>query len=55
MSRELLEDFKRYAARDMKDQILGVLEYHLDLNIESTVAGLELAVKLVEEMKYNDK
>jgi len=50
MSRALLEDFKRYAARNMKNQIAGVLEYHLELNIDSTAPGLALAIKLIEEI-----
>lgn len=54
MSRALLEDFKRYAARDMRNQIVGVLQDRLDLNKTRTMTftedGLELAIKLIEEM-----
>lgn len=54
MSRGLLEDFKRYAARDMRNQIVEVLQERLDLNKTRTMTftedGLELAIKLIEEM-----
>jgi hypothetical protein len=50
MSRGLLEDFKRYSARNMQNQIVGVLQYHLELNIDSTAPGLMLAIKAIEEM-----
>lgn len=54
MSRALLEDFKRYAARDMRNEIVGVLRDRLDLNKTRTMTftedGLELAIKLIEEM-----
>jgi hypothetical protein len=50
MSRGLLEDFKRYAGRNMKNQILGVLEYQLESSIDSITPGLELAIKLIKEI-----
>lgn len=54
MSRALLEDFKRYSARDMRNQILEALRDRLDLNKTRTMTftedGLELAIKIIEEM-----
>lgn len=55
MSRGLLEDFKKYAARDKVKEIINLLQDQLDRNTTRTMTftddGLALAIKLIKD-KY---
>lgn len=55
MSRGLLEDFKKYAARDKVKEIVQLLQDQLDRNTTRTMTftddGLALAIKLIKD-KY---
>jgi hypothetical protein len=55
MSRGLLEDFKKYAARDKVVEIIGILQDQLNKNKTRTMTftddGLALAIKLIKD-KY---
>ena len=55
MSRGLLEDFKKYAARDKVKEIIDLLQDQLDRNTTRTMTftddGLSLAIKLIKD-KY---
>jgi hypothetical protein len=56
MSRTLLEDFRRFSANKMKEKIVETLQEQLDKNKTRTMTftenGLELAIKIIEEIKY---
>jgi hypothetical protein len=55
MSRGLLEDFKKYAARDKVKEVVQLLQDQLDRNSTRTMTftddGLKLAIKLIKD-KY---
>lgn len=55
MSRELLEDFKKYAARDRVSEIIDMLQEQLAKNVTRTMTfteeGLALSIKLIKD-KY---
>lgn len=62
LSKQLLNDFKNYAARDEREDILNKLQMQLEKNRTRTMTftedGLELAIKIINEMEpsdYNDQ
>lgn len=58
LSQGLLNDFKNYAARDEREDILNKLQEQLDKNRTRTMTftedGLELAIKIINEMEPSD-
>lgn len=58
LSKGLLNDFKNYAARDEREDIVNKLQEQLDKNRTRTMTftedGLELAIKIINEMEPSD-